>query len=136
MLWYIVNFLSSGALRDYKTVEDLFSETPPPGETYWIIDWADDSGNKPVFPQWSKNDLNKKKTPTSWGNDASNWAKRAGLIFGLGLHAARREILIKLNGESPALIKAIFNWLTVIRTWRYPYADVEVRRAEQLSRPW
>ncbi|KAH6667430.1 hypothetical protein B0J14DRAFT_489712 [Halenospora varia] len=39
----------------------------------------------------------KTKNETAWGHQCSDWAKRAGFTGGMGLHAARREALIKVD---------------------------------------
>ncbi|KAG9244994.1 hypothetical protein BJ878DRAFT_420194 [Calycina marina] len=39
----------------------------------------------------------KTKNETAWGYQCSDWAKRAGFTGGMGLHAARREALIKVD---------------------------------------
>jgi hypothetical protein len=107
MLWWLVNFISSKAFRDYTTIEDVLRITPPDGETFWRMEWADDMLDKPVFPQWSVDGpQDKAKNDKAWGNDVSNWAKRAGFLDGVGLHAIRREILIKLVGTEPTVYPA------------------------------
>jgi hypothetical protein len=99
MLWWLVNFLSVGAFQHYKTIEDVLDVAPPQGEDFWMLDWNDEVLDKPVFPQWSADGpTGKSKGDTSWGNDATSWAQRAGFP-GLTIHAVRREILIKVNGK-------------------------------------
>ncbi|KAB5515368.1 hypothetical protein GE09DRAFT_1046046 [Coniochaeta sp. 2T2.1] len=103
MLWWIVNFLSAGAFREYKTIEELFSVQPPEGETFWMLEWSDEVLDKPVFPAWSVDGpTDKAKNHNAWGNDVSKWAKRAFYILGLVIHAIRREILIKVNARMKA----------------------------------
>ncbi|KAB5581217.1 hypothetical protein GE09DRAFT_1021124 [Coniochaeta sp. 2T2.1] len=100
MLWWLANFLSSAAFKDYKTIDDIFSVRPPDGETFWMLDWDDSALKRPVFPQWTvEGRVEVPKNAKAWGNDASDWAKRAG-YFGLAIHAVRREILIRVNGET------------------------------------
>ncbi len=101
MLWWLANFISSGAFRDYKTIEDVLFVRPPDGESFWMMEWERDMLDKPVFPQWSADGPGgQAKNDKAWGNDVSNWAKRAGFLNGMGLHAVRREILIKLVGKN------------------------------------
>lgn len=54
----------------------------------------------PVFPEWSESGPQPKaKNDKAWGNQVSQWAKRAGFLRGLAIHAIRREILLKANGK-------------------------------------
>ncbi|KAK8071921.1 hypothetical protein PG996_005269 [Apiospora saccharicola] len=103
ILHWLANFLSAQAFRDFKTVDQILALTPRPGESYRILDWADDKRDQPVFPEWTaEGPKDKPKSPKSWGTQASAWAVRAGFTEGMGLHASRREALIKVddNGYS------------------------------------
>jgi hypothetical protein len=77
MLWWLVNLLSSGAFKDYKTADEIFSVTPPDGEPFWMLEWDDKVLDRPVFPQWTV-DMEEAKNAKAWGNGVSAWAKRAG----------------------------------------------------------
>lgn len=108
MLWWIVNFLAAGVFQEYKTIDELFSVQPPEGETFWVLEWADEALDKPVFPAWSVDGpTDKAKNPSAWANDISGWGKRAGYISGLVIHAIRREILIKVNGKEPFVFSSM-----------------------------
>ncbi|KAK8038354.1 hypothetical protein PG994_015121 [Apiospora phragmitis] len=103
ILHWLANFLSTQAFRDFRTVDQILALTPRPGESYRILEWADDKLDHPVFPEWSaEGPKDKPKSPKSWGTQASAWAVRAGFPAGMGLHASRREALIKVddNGYS------------------------------------
>ncbi|RYP14043.1 hypothetical protein DL767_010440 [Monosporascus sp. MG133] len=101
MLHWLVNIISARAFRDYQTIEDVLNVIPEEGESFCFLDWADDMLNKPVFPEWSESGPeDKAKNDKAWGNQVSQWAKRAGFINGLPIHAIRREILIKVNGKT------------------------------------
>jgi hypothetical protein len=68
------------------------------------MDWADEMLDDPVFPEMSADGPTKKtKNETAWGHQCSDWAKRAGFTGGMGLHAARREALIKVDGKGHSL---------------------------------
>ncbi|KAK4095597.1 hypothetical protein Purlil1_393 [Purpureocillium lilacinum] len=59
---------------------------------------------QPVFPEWTRNGpTDKTRSPDSWSDEVSKWAKRAGLTNGTGLHAPRREALIKCNDRGYSL---------------------------------
>ncbi|RYP29028.1 hypothetical protein DL767_006954 [Monosporascus sp. MG133] len=104
MLHWLINIISARAFRDYRTIEDVLSVIPEEGESFCFLDWADDMLDKPVFPEWSESGpRNKAKNDKAWGNQVLQWAKRAGFINGLAIHAIRREILIKVN-DSGALM--------------------------------
>ena len=65
------------------------------------MEWADAVLNDPVFPEMSADGATKKvKNESAWGDQCSNWAKRAGFPGGMGLHASRREALIKVDGKA------------------------------------
>lgn len=100
MLHWLVNIISSRALGDHYDIEEVLKLKPPEGEDFWPIPWAENMKRRPVFPNWSADGpLGKARGPTAWGKHASLWAQRAGFVDGLGLHAPRREILIKTNGK-------------------------------------
>lgn len=66
-----------------------------------MLEWAEHVLDDPVFPEMSAAGLTKKtRNKTAWGNQCSDWAKRAGFPEGVGLHAARREVLIKADGKN------------------------------------
>ena len=101
MVHWLVNIISSEALRDYKTIEDVLSAFPEEGESFCFLEWADDMLDMPVFPEWSESGPKPKaKNDKAWGNQVSQRAKRAGFLLGLAIHAIRREILIKVNGKT------------------------------------
>jgi hypothetical protein len=99
MLWWIVNFLSAGAFRDCKTIEDVFNLRPADEEDFRKIEWADDVLNQAVFPEWSVDGKKEKvKSHAAWAKDVSDWGQRAN-ILGLTVHCIRREILINVTGK-------------------------------------
>jgi hypothetical protein len=100
MLFWLANFISCKAIKDHHTLEKILGRTPPPSRNHWVLEWEEDMLDKPVFPAWaSDGPKDKSRSPSSWGHQASDWAKRAGFVDGMGLHAPRREILVKSNGR-------------------------------------
>ena len=100
MFHWLANIISSGALKEYHSIENILRLEPPEGEDFWVLEWAEDMKDQPVFPTWSaEGPLDKNRDPTAWGKQASEWAVRAGFVDGVGLHAPRREILINTNGR-------------------------------------
>ncbi|KAH8655514.1 hypothetical protein BX600DRAFT_525660 [Xylariales sp. PMI_506] len=96
MLFLLAIFIANNAFKDYKTVSELLAVRPPSTEKYRILEWTD--AEAPIFPQMGANgSLNRAKNPTTWGNQCSNWAMRANFVGGVGLHASRREALIKID---------------------------------------
>ncbi|KAI0467050.1 hypothetical protein F4859DRAFT_507006 [Xylaria cf. heliscus] len=81
MVHWLVNIISSGALRDYKTIEDVLGAVPEEGKSFCYLEWADNMLDMPL----------------------SHWAKRAGSLLGLAVHAIRREILLKVNDSGPLI---------------------------------
>jgi len=125
MLHWLANIISSGAFAGYKTVEQVLAAVPPSNSNFRVMEWADDKKDEPVFPRWtSKGPVLSKKPPTtakepgssktqetrmgpkylprspkSWGQQASDWALRAGFLAVFGIHAIRRIILMLANGK-------------------------------------
>ncbi|KAK3394979.1 hypothetical protein B0H63DRAFT_368655, partial [Podospora didyma] len=65
---------------------------------YRILEWAADALNDPIFPEMSQEGLTiKAKNKEALGHQCSDWAKRANFVLGMGLHASRREELIKVD---------------------------------------
>ncbi|KAK0611658.1 hypothetical protein B0T14DRAFT_413287, partial [Immersiella caudata] len=91
--------------KEFHAMWDVLTTIRPPlGEKYRILEWADDVLGDPVFPEMSENGPIPQTRPTfkdknkdAWGHQCSDWAKRANFLEGIGLHAARREELIKVN---------------------------------------
>ncbi|KAJ4193061.1 hypothetical protein NW767_010345 [Fusarium falciforme] len=104
MLHWLANIISSHAFADLDTVEQVLALQPPKNGNFRVIDWADGAQEKPVFPEWSVTGPRaKSKNPTSWGAQFSEWGNRAGFTACLGLHAVRREALIKVNDNGYSL---------------------------------
>lgn len=69
------------------------------------MDWAEGVENDPVFPEMSEDGPTKKtKNENAWGTQCSDWAKRDGFEFGMGLHAPRKEVIIKADGKGFSLL--------------------------------
>jgi hypothetical protein len=101
MLHWLANVISSHAFAGLDTVEEILALRPPKNGNFRIMEWADDAQEKPVFPEWSSTGPKAKgKNPMSWVSQFSDWGNRAGFTAWLGLHAIRREALIKVNGKS------------------------------------
>ncbi|KAK3984490.1 hypothetical protein QBC44DRAFT_336862 [Cladorrhinum sp. PSN332] len=104
MLHWLANAISSRAFADYQDVQQLLDARPPKGGQFRIAEWAEEKKSKPVFPQWtSKGPIDKSREPTSWGYQASNWARRTGFAASFGLHSVRRKALINVYDNGYAL---------------------------------
>jgi hypothetical protein len=99
------------------------------------MDWVDGVLDDPVFPEMSADGPTEKtKNETSWGHQCSDWAKRAGFTGGMGLHAARREALIKVDGNgspSPVPTSSEYSKLIGSRQRLFTRAGHEIRRAQK-----
>jgi hypothetical protein len=112
ILFLLAIFISARAFRDFPTIRDVLSVRPPPREKFRIMDWSDDVLDDPVFPEMRPSGPTKKaKNKDAWGHQCSDWEKRAGFAGGMGLHAARREELIKVDGKILVLVKLML-WET------------------------
>ncbi|EGU76075.1 hypothetical protein FOXB_13413 [Fusarium oxysporum f. sp. conglutinans Fo5176] len=104
MLHWLANMVASRAFADLDDVEQLLALKPPGNGNFRILQWADDAKEKPVFPEWaSSGPKAKTKSPRSWVTQFSDWGKRAGFTAPLGLHAVRREALIRVNDNGYTL---------------------------------
>ncbi|OAQ81322.1 hypothetical protein VFPFJ_09777 [Purpureocillium lilacinum] len=101
LLHWLANVISARASSELTTVEQALSLKPPKKGNFRIIEWDRHMIDRPVFPEWTRNGpTDKTRSPDSWSDEVSKWAKRAGLTNGTGLHAPRREALIKCNGTA------------------------------------
>ena len=100
MLHWLANIISSQAFADLYTVEQILALQPPKSGNFRIMEWAENVQDKAVFPEWSSTGpKTKSKNPNSWVSQFSELGNRAGFTAWLGLHATRREALIKANGK-------------------------------------
>ena len=135
LLFLLTIFISAGAFREYRTVKDVLDARPPLNRKYKIMDWADEVLDDPVFPEFSaEGPTEKNKNETAWGHQCSDWAKRAGFTGGMGLHAARREALIKVDGKGHSLrTSSRYSRLIDNRWWLFTRAGHEVCSAQELK---
>ena len=88
--------ISAGAFKNYRTIEDVFAARPRLKRKYLIMEWSD--GDAPVFPEFSADGpTGEPKNEAAWGHQCSDWAKGTSFTGGMGLHAPRREALIKVS---------------------------------------
>ena len=103
VLFLLSIILSADAFRDYHTIEEVLAARPPPRTKFWIMEWAANVMDDPVFPELSPAGPTKKpKSKSAWGHQCHDWAVRAGFTEGVGLHAPRKEVLIKADGKNLA----------------------------------
>jgi hypothetical protein len=132
MLHWLANILSAQAFEKFSSIEDVYRLKPPGKEDFWILEWAPAKKNKPVFPAWSSTGPREKcRSPSSLGKQASAWAIRSGFLDGVGLHAPRRESLLKCNGKMSHL--SIYNSTnrSSNRQRSLNWAGAEICRAEK-----
>jgi hypothetical protein len=101
MLFWLANIISSGVLKGNPTLDEVLAMKPPTsGQNHWVLEWEESKQDKAAFPVWdSCGQREKNRSPTSWAQQISAWAIRARFTDGVGLHCARREVLVKTNGE-------------------------------------
>jgi hypothetical protein len=113
MLFWLANIISSKALN--PTLKEVLDLTPPKDRKHWVMQWEERMSDEPVFQEWtSREPKEKSRSPSSWGHQASDWARRARFVDGMGLHCPRREILVKANGKIVAshLLPGVISKLT------------------------
>lgn len=73
ILFLLAIFLSAGAFRDFYTISDVLNTRPIPRENFWIIEWADNVLEDPVFPEISRiGPIKKAKNKNAWGKQCSD----------------------------------------------------------------
>ncbi|KAH6881106.1 hypothetical protein B0T10DRAFT_531651 [Thelonectria olida] len=90
MLHWLANIISAKAFSGSSTVDQVLSIRLPRDGNFRILEWADNVRDQPLGIH-------------SWGKQASDWAMRSGFTIGFGLHAVRREALIKANDNGYSL---------------------------------
>lgn len=122
IIHWLANIISSQALAQYHTLDQILEARPPENRSYRTLEWADHMLDQPVFPEWQPDGRKPKpRLPTAWGRQASAWAIRAGLTNGLGFHSIRRKALINCNGRVLLLCKQIFANLNLFRRWLFSW---------------
>ncbi|OCK80334.1 hypothetical protein K432DRAFT_393129 [Lepidopterella palustris CBS 459.81] len=97
-------FLAADAFRDYKPIFEVLNAKPPPGEKFWIMEWEERVLDLPLYSEMTRTGPTKKaKSKFAWSKQYSDWAKRAEFVGGMGLHAPRREALIKVDDNGYSL---------------------------------
>ncbi|KAM5357705.1 hypothetical protein ACJZ2D_015990 [Fusarium nematophilum] len=110
ILFFLANFLSSGAIKGNPTLEDMLNYTPPQHRRHWVFEWKEDMLEKPIFPDWTADGPQATaRSPYNWSHQASRWAIRAGFIDGCGMHCPRRDSLLKAN-DSGASIEQVLKY--------------------------
>ena len=101
MVFMLAIFLAAGAFKHYRTLEEVLRLRPPDNQSYWVIEWADDICDLPVFPEVSADGATKKiQTASSFSRQVRELSLRAGMENGVTIHSGRREALIKALRES------------------------------------
>ncbi|KAL6353104.1 hypothetical protein LRP88_13592 [Fusarium phalaenopsidis] len=91
-------------LSEHLQVEQVLALQPPKNGTFRSLEWAADVQDKPIFPEWSVAGTRAKpKNPKSWCSQFADLGNRAGFRAWMGLHAVRREALIKVNDNGYSL---------------------------------
>lgn len=101
ILFFLAIALASGAFKDYQTDDEIFALEPPEYDDHWILDWAPEMRNVPVFQAMScDGPTGKIQKSGPCARQVSSAAQRAG-FKNVTIHDARREGLVKANGKFP-----------------------------------
>ncbi|EHA55114.1 hypothetical protein MGG_15788 [Pyricularia oryzae 70-15] len=102
MLFWLANMISSKVIKGNPSLQEILQIVPQEGRNHRILSFADDLKDHPVFPMWTKTGSeHNARSSSSVSQHISDWAKRAGFVNGIGgLHSARREALVKANGDN------------------------------------
>ncbi|KAF4458660.1 carbonic anhydrase 2 [Fusarium albosuccineum] len=110
ILFFLANFLSSGAIKGDPALEDMLNYIPPQNRRHWIFEWKDEMLESPIFPEWDADGPKPlARSPCNWSHQASRWAIRAGFVDGCGMHCPRRDSLLKAN-DSGASIEQVLKY--------------------------
>ncbi|EXK83429.1 hypothetical protein FOQG_12291 [Fusarium oxysporum f. sp. raphani 54005] len=93
MLPFLARILAYGAFRDYRTIDDLLSITPPEGEM-WVIQWKDHLLETPFFRSQSGKDI---ETAGAFSHRLRSLGLRAGYPTPPRHHDIRAEGLHLMN---------------------------------------
>ena len=101
MVFMLAVVLACGALKRYKTLEQILAITPPDDGRYWVLDWEDRVLNWPIFPQVSVNGptWQKIQSATSFGEQLRELSLREGMEIPVTVTSGRREAIITATGE-------------------------------------
>jgi hypothetical protein len=101
ILFILAIALASGIFKHYYTANEIFAIEPPEYDDHWILEWADDMQDVPVFQAMLCNG------PTGQIQKAGLFARQLTSVSqrarfkNITIYNARREALIKANSKFP-----------------------------------
>jgi hypothetical protein len=101
MLFMLAVVLAAGAVKRYKTIEQVLAVTPPDDGRQWVFDWEERVLDCPIFPEVSVNGpkWDKIQTATSYGRQLNELSTRAGMQEPVKITSGRRQAIIKATGK-------------------------------------
>jgi len=101
MVFSLAVFLAAGAIKKYKTIEQVLAVKPPSDGRQWVLDWEDEVLDWPVYPEVSADGAvwEKIQTASSFNSQLAGVSDRAGLGERVQVHSGRREALLKATGQ-------------------------------------
>jgi len=54
ILFFLGIALASNAFKHYQTMDEIFALEPPEYDDHWILEWADEMKDMPVFQSMSR----------------------------------------------------------------------------------
>jgi hypothetical protein len=54
ILFFLAIALAIGAFKHYQTADEIFDLEPPEYDDHWILEWADEINDMPVFQSMSR----------------------------------------------------------------------------------
>lgn len=92
--------IAAGAFKNYQTIEEVLTVTPPLDQRYWVLEWADHVLDRPVFPEVSVNGPSEKiQTGASFSRQLKELSLRKGMEAHVTIHSGRRETLIQATSK-------------------------------------
>jgi hypothetical protein len=102
MVFMLAVILAAGAVKRYKTIEQVLALSPPDDARQWVFDWEESVLDRPIFPEVSVNGpkWDKIQTATSYGRQLAELSTRAGMQEPVRVTSGRRQAIIKAVGKS------------------------------------
>lgn len=115
MVFILAVILAAGALKRYKTIEQLLAARPPEDGRQWELDWDDAILDHPVFPEVSAYGpvWEKIQSGSSFNSQLAGVSDRAGMQNRVQVHSGRRNAILRATGKP----SSPFSRLQLINVW-------------------
>jgi hypothetical protein len=103
-VFFLPMALADRAFKDYGSIEDLLAIDLPPGQDAMVLKWSPQVLDLGIFRTMTADGpTTQMQSSSSFLSQLRQLAERAGILKPIGVHAFRREVLLKVDGDSPPL---------------------------------